>query len=360
MIKSVKKGFGFTLLITILVLVLAACGGSDSASNDNQGSNDAEEKETYDLTMNVTFPAPKYDYEPKAVATEKFAELVKERTEGRVNIEIFYSNQLVPREQGLDALESGTVDIESAGSYWGDQAPTQDFLWLPYGFYGPDHLIHVMRETEAGEIYKKGLKEHGAKVLMYWPSGNEGIISKDPITKIEDMKGKSIRLGSGLWTNWYKEMGAAPVNLAGGEQYEALLRGTIDGAMYPFYTIDTYKFHEVTNHVTVPSVLPILTANYISLKSWNQLPEDIQQTITDVAKELEVEAVAATKKMTENALQNARENGMTVHELSDEEYEKFQESAQVVWEEFASRNEDTKRMVEILRQDLEEYKEKRK
>src|SRR5699024_4221588 len=99
----------------------------------------------------------------------------------------------------LDALKSNSIDMAASGSYWAETIPTNDFTFLPFAFYGPDHMMHVLKETEIGEIFERNLEEQGVKVLMYWPSGNEGIMSKDPVEKVSDMEGKTFRLGTGLW-----------------------------------------------------------------------------------------------------------------------------------------------------------------
>jgi len=344
--------FGFGILI-LLVMVLAGC--SVEQSSQVEGSN---QEETYRLTMNVSYPPVTQETEPKHAATEKFAELVKERTDGRVEVDVFFSNQLIDTDQTLEALKSGAIDMAGAGSYWGETVATNDFPWLPFAFYGPDHMLHVLRDTEIGEIFESNLEEQGVKVLMYWPSGNEGILSSEPITSVEDMNGKTFRLGSGLWTDWYEEMGASPANISGGEQYEAMMRGTVDGTMYPFYALDTHNLHEVTDYITVPGILdPVLVATYINIDKWESLPEDLQQTIEEVAMEMEELAFENSKIMDEKSLEIAQENGVEIIRLTREEYQEFVDSSQVVWDEFASRNEDTKRIVELLREDQKEYLE---
>jgi TRAP-type C4-dicarboxylate transport system substrate-binding protein len=77
---AVKRGLYFF----VLIFAMTACGGANKTSNSKNGdqsSNETPEKETYDLTMNVAYPPPSDKADPKTIAIEKFAELVKERTE---------------------------------------------------------------------------------------------------------------------------------------------------------------------------------------------------------------------------------------------------------------------------------------
>lgn len=339
-------------VVAIIAFGLTACNGdSEQTSLD-----DTKNEKTYTLNLNSVYPPPKYEDSPKSIFIEKFAKLVEERTNGRVKIDVFYSGQLVKPDQALEAVSSGTVDMVASAPYWGEVLPTLDFAFLPFGFLGTEHAYHVLNETEIGKIMEKNLAEYGAKVLMYRPTGIEGIISKEPIEEISDMEGKKIRLGSGIWTDWYRSMGVAPANIAGAEQYQALQRGVIDATMYVFYAVDTYKLHEVAKHITIPGVLdPIYSMNMISMKKWKELPSDIQDTIMEVADEIEKEAFSAMDKMTKRAMDAAKENGVTIHQLTDESYQEFKESAQIVWEEYASINSETKKIVEILKKDQKKY-----
>lgn len=351
------RSFGLMLILSTILLI-ASCADVNSNQEDKSNSeeNNVEEQEKYTLILNSSFPKSDLDGEPKNIAIEKFAEQVALETDDRVEIEIHYSNELVPQDQAFDALKSGIIDIEVAGSYWGDAVPEMDFPWLPFGFLGPDHMNHVMRETEMGEIYEEKLEEQGVKPLMYWPADIYTLLSKEPIKKIEDLKGKTVRLSSGLWTNWFQELGSAPANTDAAELYEALMRGTIDVAQYPPYTLETNKLHEVVDHVTVPGILdPISVMHFMSLDTWEQLPEDIQQIIEEVAIDIEEDAINSSKDLTNQAFEFAEKHDITVHSLSREEYDKFVESSQTVWDEFESKNDDTKRMVELLKENQESY-----
>lgn len=340
------------LLALGLMLVLVGCGGQGAApttgdSGGNQGGT-SQDQQTFKLTYNITFPPPAYEWEAKAIAVEDFAKLVEEKTNGRVKIDIYYSNQLVPQNEALEAMQSGTIDLLGSGPYWGDRVPTNDFLWLPYWSKGEDFALHMLRNTDIGKIFEENLEKNGVKVLFYWPASVEGFISKNPVRTTEDLKGQKFRMGSGIWKSWYDQLGAAPVNVAAAEQYEALLRGTMDGTAYPYYTIDTYKFYEVTNYITVPGMIdPIMCLTSISTKTWEKLPADVQEAILEAAAEIEPKTLEGSKRLTDETIAIAEKHGIEVIKLTKEQLQQFQDSARIVWDEFAERNSDTKKMVEI-------------
>ena len=100
---------------------------ADHRRQRRESRRDIQDQQTFKLTYNITFPPPAYEWEAKAIAVEDFAKLVEEKTNGRVKIDIYYSNQLVPQNEALEAMQSGTIDLLGSGPYWGDRVPTNDF-----------------------------------------------------------------------------------------------------------------------------------------------------------------------------------------------------------------------------------------
>ncbi|HZG72315.1 MAG TPA: TRAP transporter substrate-binding protein DctP, partial [Chondromyces sp.] len=277
--KRSKKVLMFAVIM--FVLILSACsGGSNETSSDGDGGGKSDK---YKLTMNVAYPPSKVEDDVLMNGTKRFAELIEERTNGQVKVEVFYSNQLVPQDQLIDALKTGTVDFGySAPQYYGDTIPTAFFSNLPFFGRDIDHMMSLIREKGIDKIVDQEMEQYGVKLLFYGPTGEYGLMSKKPIKSIDDVKGMSVRAAGGLWTPWYESLGASPVNVAAAEIYEALQRGTVDAVPYPFYTLNDYSYHEVVNSITIPGIIPsAVTANFISLKTWNELPKDIQTIITE-------------------------------------------------------------------------------
>ncbi|KJS12835.1 MAG: hypothetical protein VR67_06450 [Peptococcaceae bacterium BRH_c8a] len=347
-----KKSILVLIALLIVTLLTAGCG----SKNEGGEGDKAADSKTYTLSMNCPYPPPVHEWESKHIAHEKFAERVKEETNGRVNIKVYYNGQLSSTNEALDSLKRGVTDMESSTSYWGGVVPESDVIWLPFWSKGHEHAMHVMRETKVGEMFEEAYQKQGLKVLFYWPVSIEGLISTEPIKTFDDIKGTKLRMGSSMWPTWFKSMGVTPINVAPSEQYEAMMRGTMDGTIYVLYSIDTYKFYEVAKNITLPGFIdPFLCYVLVSEESWNELPEDLQQTIEGIAKEIEAEAVIGSQKLTDSILEISDENGVTVNKLNKEEFEKFRASAMPLWDEFAARNENTAEMVEILKEDLKQW-----
>lgn len=340
--------------LIILSLLVTSCSKSSTQTTKN---NDAgKDNKVYTLKLNVHYPKPTYKDETKYIACDIFAKRVEEETKGRVKIEVYYNNQLAPQNQGLDALKKGIIDMDATTSYWGGVVPESDLVWLPYGFIGIEHALHVMRETDIGKIFEKAYEKQGAKVLFYWSVQPTPIISKKAIRTLDDFKGLKMRVGSSLWTDWYKSLGIAPVNIAVAEVYEALMRGTIDIHTSTFSQIDTYKLYEVAKYVTVPPILdPILCYHLVNIEKWNSLPDDLKQIIEKVSRDIEKEHISYDEKMVGQTIKIMNEKNVELVKFDKNEYEKYKQSAMIVWDKFAARSPECAEMVKILKDNQEQW-----
>lgn len=349
----------FVVAILLLVAV-AACGGKSSEpASESSESKEEKPQETFTLKYNTAYPPSEFDWDPKYQLTERFAELVEERTDGRVKIEIYFTNQLAGQVESLDALAKGTIDIQNlTPSAWGDKIPEGDISALAYWDISEEHALYIMRETEVGEIYENALENYGVKLLGYWPASATGIMSSTKIEKAEDFNGLVMNVTSSLSNDFYKSIGAGIATIPFAEQYEALMRGTIDVIQFPYYSLETYKLHEVLDYLTVPpTVSPSLGLVAISQKALDKMPEDLQEIILETAKEMEIAGIEGSKKLTERALKFAEENGVEIVKMTEKNYKEFTElNREKVWSKFAEKNENTKRMIEVLEEETEKWK----
>ena len=339
----------FVVSLFFSLFLLAACNSdSEETSNSNKTT---DEQETFTLRYNVSFQPPLWDWDPKYKSTEEFAKLVEERTDGRVKIELFYANQLAGQVESLDALSRGTFDIQNiTPSAWASKIPEGSFAALPYGWMGEEHAAHLLRETDVGKLYEEALDEYGVKLISYWYSGATGYLSKSPIAAPEDFKGLIFNTTDATQQEYYQSMGAGIAGVPFAEYYEGLLRGTIDTVLFPYNSLETYKLAEVVESVTVPgSVMPSFGLVAFSKSSWEKLPSDIQEIITETALELEQAGIEGSKELTKLGIEYAESQGLEIVHLKREDYDEFLKLGQEkVWDKFASRNERTKKMTEVL------------
>lgn len=342
----------FLLMVFVIssLLFVTACSSGSSGTNSNNQSGE----ETFKFTYTSTFPPATWDYEGAYYMIEEFVDEVEKRTDGRVTFEKSYSNSLVPQNELLDALAAGTVDFGfGSPGFFSDIVPTASFPTLPFWAHSDEFAFHIFYETEIGEILSESMEEYGAKIMMWSPTGEFGIISNEPIRKYEDFNGLIIRSGGALWNVWYEEMGAAPANVSVVEAYEAMQRGTINAQGTPYHNIETFNYHEVAPYMIRP---PVYASTYMislaSLRAWESLPADLQAILTEVAREMEEKAIEGAKIFNNNNDSMAEELGVEVITLPDEELKKWEESGRVAWDRFASMNDKHAKIIEILEEEL--------
>ncbi|MFD0942948.1 TRAP transporter substrate-binding protein [Savagea faecisuis] len=336
----------FIFLGALALLALVGC------SPDSKGNEKENKEDTFKLTYNVAFP-PGDDNDAVSISTEHFAKEVKERTNGRVEIDVYFSSQLTPVDQIVEGLKSGTIDMAyTLPEYYGESLPTGFYGSLPFLGQDIDQFISLLRDDGIADIMHDEFLQQGAKILFYATPGEYGFLSNKPIRSVADMKGLSIRAGNSLWTPWYQSMQVAPANIPTTDIYQALQLGTIDGLPYSLNTIEYYNYHEVVKSITTGLRVSALSSSMISEKTWNKLPEELQKIILEVAAETELKNIEFYKSTEGQPQKFAAEHNVEVNELTGEAYEEFVESGQIVWDGFADLNDNTAKIADILKERL--------
>jgi TRAP-type transport system periplasmic protein len=240
-------------------------------------------------------------------AATKMAELVKQRTNGDVEITIFPANQLGNDAAMINGARGGTIDIVSSGAsnYNGIVANTAA-MELPFVFRSAQHAYTVL-DGAVGTGVLNELAPHGLKGLAYWENGWRAFTNnKRPVNKPEDLKGLKIRSTPNPYhIQAFRLLGMNPSPMPIAELYTALETGTFDAQEHPINVTFSSKFYEVQKHLTVSNHVysPIILV--MNKAKFDGLPANFQKIMVDAARE------AATFQRNLNA-QNA---GRVVAEL---------------------------------------------
>ena len=201
-----------------------------------------------------------------------YLDRVEELTNGRVKFEPYWSSSLVPSRQLLDALNTGISDVSFLipGYYPGK---------LPYTFgKAMSDLV-----AEIPEI-REQLAQWNARYLVSQPFPPYNLISRQPVTSIEDMKGLKVR-AFGAQAKLMERLGAVPVGIPTPEVYTSLQRGAIDAGSYPPLLIVDFKLHEVAKHFWAQPLASNTSLLAIRMETWDKLPADIQQAFDQASEE---------------------------------------------------------------------------
>jgi TRAP-type transport system periplasmic protein len=271
---------------------------------------------------------------PYTLGMVRYAQLVRERTQGRVSIQIHHSRQLGDERQVVEGLQLGTVQltVTSTGPL-GGFVPDVNVLDLPFLFRDAAHAYKVL-DGDIGRDLLGKFETVGIKGLAFWENGFRHVTtSKKPVERPADLKGLKIRvMENRVHQAAFRQLGADATPMAWGEVFTSLQQGLLDAQENPIPIVSTFKLYEVqkylalTAHVYSPA--PVL----LSKKSWDRMPPDIQKLLLDTA--IEVARVQRQLNRTQEQKQigELKTKGMIIIEEPDRAA--FREAMKPVFEQY--------------------------
>lgn len=318
-------------LAAVAALVLTGC----SSTGDNGGADNAEKK-TYEWDMTVTVGDASTWYS----GAEKFGELLAEKSDGRMTLNVFGNEQLSGGDPaaGVEQLMSGqkAFSYNSPIIYSGID-PRFSAITAPFLYDDYAQADEVIAAT-ALDAYKELAEEHDVKLLGFGESGFRQITNnKHAITAPEDFKNLKFRVaGSELFIDMYKSLGADPVAMNFAEVFTSLQNGTIDGQENPFDVIYSGGLPEVQKHLSVLNYVydPLLLG--MSLEMWNELSEEDQAIVQEAANEANEYQIKMSRDREDEQLVEFKEQ-MQVDELTPEQIEAFREALAPFYDSWKSK-----------------------
>lgn len=347
----------FAILLSVFLIALGCSqetsnDGNNAENNNGEGDNNnnnaqvEDDGEVYEMVFaHVVRPST-----AKGQAAERFAELIEERSNGRIKMEVFPDSQLGSDREITEQMQSGTVHMNAPFTgVLPSFVPQFQVFDLPFLFSTREQAYNAMH-GELGEELNKYLQEQGLLSLGYWDGGFKHLTNNvRPIKMPEDMDGLSMRASqSPLIISQFQALNAGGVSIDFAELYTALQSGTVDGQENPLSNIVSRKFYEVQDYMTLSGHGYMAYPLIINLDFFNSLPEDLQQLMREVADEVsewQWELAAAEEEEYIEYLRN--ETDIEIHELTPEAVEAFKEVTAEVYEEFKE-IEGSDRLLEII------------
>ncbi len=323
--------------LRFLALSLAICLMSAVGAN-------AAYKSEYKLSV---VPGPNSGWAKSAMF---FADLVKEKSQGRINIKVYPAGQLMAGKQTSEflLLRNGAIDFALASTInWSPQIKELNLPAMPFMIAAqPDRYkaMDAIMAGKSGKMMIDAVEKKGVKFIGWGENGfREMTTSKGPITSVNDLKGLKIRVvGSPIFIETFRALGANPVSMNWSEATTGFQQGVVDGQENPTNGINiplkiwTYHKYHCDWHYLIDPLL--LCANQSVWKSFS--PED-QKLLEECAKEAEKYSKALSRlgmdggaakaylesinKMPEvtDAYACMERNGMTVSRLTPEQIKSF-------------------------------------
>jgi TRAP-type C4-dicarboxylate transport system substrate-binding protein len=306
--------------------------------------------------LQAAYPPPEkiMDYWGAYGTAAEVCRRVKERTKGGLDIKVFPPNALFKSMEAPDAIKRGAIEmVLSNGAYHASILPEGILEFgVPYGVKDAKEAAQLLLDSDYPKIMRKAYAEkHGVYFLGITSTGAYNYITRFPIHKMEDLKGKKIR-ASGAYGRVAQAHGAIPVNLAPAEQYMALQRGTVDGTIYPAYAGITYKMFEVAKYHSWPPTYAVIGANFLTnMAAWNKLPKEyqdvLQEEVTKMSRFTFENSGPALEKIARE--EGKKQFGAEAIWISDAEFAKFRQASLPLWDEWGGKSEYCSLLVKLAK-----------
>lgn len=267
----------------------------------------------------------------------KFKEIVEERTNGEIVVELYPSGQLGTEMEMLEAVKMGMLEGLRCGPFE-DAAAELMIYTMPFLFSDMD-AVHRVTRSDVTDRIVQATEKNGIKVLAVGDSGEFRHFTNNsrPITKPEDMKGLKMRTPPmESIIKIMEAIGANPVSIPFAETYMALKTGVADGEENPFTNIDKMKFYEVQKYLSVVNYQYHAEMLYVPLPWFNALDKATQDILVECAKEHMLLNDELLKKESLESYQVLVDN-MEVNTLTEEQRQVFIDRVQPVYEYYINK-----------------------
>jgi tripartite ATP-independent transporter DctP family solute receptor len=274
--KTLRVLLALMLIVSMLAVGLTGCG-SKQQQNQQPKKETFKPKAEYNLSVVV---GPSFWWGEGA---QKFADMVKKDTDGKVNIKVYYGGQLFKGKQTneFQLMSQGVIDFAWGSTInWSPTIPECNIFSLPF-FINNYKNLDALENGETGKAIFDAMEKKGVVGLAWAENGFRQVTnSKHEIKEPEDLKGLKLRVvGSPIFIDIFKQLGADPVSMSWGDAVTAFQQGVVDGQENPVGVLIPVKIWQYHKYVTFWNYLvdPVIVG--VNKQVWDSFPADIQEII---------------------------------------------------------------------------------
>ena len=260
------------ILIAVMAFSFTACGESNDAT-----TNDEAEK-TWELKVHIEGS----EGLRQSQGWLKWADMIKERTDGRVNFKFYWDNTLLDASSEYSQLTAGIADIADMHKYASDGFAIYE-KWKGLTLGTPIAAQAEMGKTLYNEFPELQKEMEGVHILANaFDGGSYQILTvKKPVRSVADMKGMVIWCEADF-NDFFKALGATPVNTPWAEVYSSLQKNMYDGLFIAAETLKLCNFAEVCKYATMVDLNYLAAPGHLmNLDTWDSFPDDIKEVFND-------------------------------------------------------------------------------
>ena len=291
--------------------------------------------------LDLKFGHPYNEAHPLARGAQKFADLIKERSGGKITISVFPNSTIGSSRDLVESLQiGGVVDFAlvpttNVASFY----PPLDIFYLPFIFRDREHAYAVADGPVGQKLYQDMQKKTGIRTLAMYESGFRTITTRNTrVEKPEDMQGVKFRVvNNPLNVATFKALGANPTPMALSEVFTGLQQGTIDGQDNPVGNVKAFGYDKVQKFITLSNHQWAGIMFLADDKMWARQPKAVQELLQKTALETQEWERKTLNEEESKYLTAMAADGMTVVRLTPEQTKAFQDAMEAVWDAYRSK-----------------------
>ena len=258
--------------------------------------------------------------QPRHQALLKVAELVKSRTNGEVDMQVFPAAQLGNARQEVEGVQFGTIEATMMpAAFIAGFNPAVSILDIPYLFPTDRAKSQQLRNSAFGKAVLDSFSSRQLVALTLWPNGRKSLTSNKPLDKLDSLTGQKFRvMDSKILMEQFAAVGASAVAIQFGEVYTSLQTGVIDGQENPLDSIATMKFHEVQKNLVVTEHGSMEDVFLVNPGWWKALPQAHRDAITKTLDEVRPQFEKMKEDAQVKALDAIKASGKISVRVADE------------------------------------------
>ncbi|HEX6513484.1 MAG TPA: TRAP transporter substrate-binding protein [Chloroflexota bacterium] len=359
------RTLGLALIVTAL---LAACGGAapapagssfpaakssvaGSAAQKPSAGTAAVAKDGPSFTFKLATGFPQTDF--SAQGLQHWADMVGERTGGRIKFQFFWAASLLNTTQLFQGIRDGLADFgDPATSFTSGQVPDVASFEVPFSYpLDNDHTLPFYREIEPvmDQIYSSAGRQHIVWMEDATSSIPSVVTCKNKfLDSAQAWQGALVRT-AGKWQGATAERwGAKPVVIDLSEAYSAIQRGTADCLLFTYSLLDSFKMYEVAKNLTRIDHSVNLATVDVNADSWNKLPAADQQILKQAGTETEDWLLGQRTQVIDQSLNHLKQMGMNMCVPTQQELARLRAATEPVLADIAKTQTDKgKRLQDI-------------
>lgn len=226
--------------------------------------------------------------DPWHKAAVKFADIVKEKSKGQIEVKVYPNNQLGPETDVIQAIQNGTADMTITGETLQKWAPLAAMVAVPYLVKDEASLNKLASGSIGQEIEQQIADKASLKCLTYFVRGPRELTANKEIKTPADLQGTRLRIPNApLYIKPWQAAGAKPTPMALTEVFTGLQQHTIDAQENPLAMIKSNNLQEVQKYCMQTDHVRSWIYVVIGKKKFDSMPADLQKVITDASAEMQ-------------------------------------------------------------------------